>query len=122
VLFVEQSAPTRSLPPQIDGERTKVIITDAFRAYGWNEPAAKACRPKDNPGIDQVDHAGIMRRIKRSQAKRRKQQAFHRGRFIRLDGPSGRARHLNLKEILPTGAERARISGANGPEYPEPTP
>lgn len=50
VLFVEQSAPTRSLPLQIDGERTKVIITDAFRAYGWNEPAAKACRSKDKRG------------------------------------------------------------------------
>lgn len=50
VLFVEQSAPIRLLPPQIDGARTKVITTDALRAYGWNEPKAKACRLKDKPG------------------------------------------------------------------------
>ena len=47
---------------------------------------------------------------------------LERGRFIHLDGPSGRTRHLNLEEILPLGADRARISGINAPEFPEPTP
>jgi bifunctional non-homologous end joining protein LigD len=44
------------------------------------------------------------------------------GRFIHLDGPSGRTRHFNLEEILPAGADHARISGINAPEFPEPTP
>jgi DNA replication protein DnaC len=47
-------------------------------------------------------------------------RVLERGRFIHLDGPSGRTRHLNL-EVLPTNTERARISGISGPEYPEPT-
>src|SRR5262245_30751923 len=48
-------------------------------------------------------------------------RVLERGRLIHLDGPSGRTRHLNLEEILPTSAARARISGISGPEYPEPT-
>src|ERR1700688_527478 len=36
---------------------------------------------------------------------------LERGRFIHLDGPSWRTRHLNLEEALPAAAERARISG-----------
>jgi len=48
-------------------------------------------------------------------------RVLERGRFIHLDGPSGRTRHLNLEEILPAGADRARISGINAPEFPEPT-
>jgi hypothetical protein len=35
------------------------------------------------------------------------------GRFIHLDGPSGRTRHLNLQEVLPGGPDRARISGTH---------
>jgi DNA replication protein DnaC len=46
---------------------------------------------------------------------------LERGRFIHLDGPSGRTRHLNLQEVLPATAERARISGICVPEFPEPT-
>ena len=46
---------------------------------------------------------------------------LERGRFIQLDGPSGRTRHLNLQEVLPATAERARISGIGVPEFPEPT-
>jgi DNA replication protein DnaC len=46
---------------------------------------------------------------------------LERGRFIHLDGPSGRTRHLNLDEILPAKSERLRISGINGSEFPEPT-
>ncbi len=48
-------------------------------------------------------------------------RVLERGRFIHLDGPSGRTRHLNLEEILPAGTDRARISGINVPEFPEPT-
>src|SRR5207244_9339019 len=48
-------------------------------------------------------------------------RVLERGRFIHLDGPSGRTRHLNLEEILPAVAERARISGIRVPEFPEPT-
>jgi hypothetical protein len=47
-------------------------------------------------------------------------RVLERGRFIHLDGPSGRTRHLNLEEILPASADRARISGINAPEFPEP--
>ena len=48
-------------------------------------------------------------------------RVLERGRFIHLDGPSGRTRHLNLQEILPASADRARISGIDVPEFPEPT-
>jgi DNA replication protein DnaC len=48
-------------------------------------------------------------------------RVLERGRFIHLDGPSGRTRHLNLEEVLPVGADRARISGISVPEFPEPT-
>jgi hypothetical protein len=46
---------------------------------------------------------------------------LERGRFIHLDGPSWRTRHLNLEELLPAAPERARISGIRVPEFPEPT-
>jgi DNA replication protein DnaC len=48
-------------------------------------------------------------------------RVLERGRFIHLDGPSGRTRHLKLEEILPTTKESARISGITVPEFPEPT-
>src|SRR5438128_2852049 len=52
-------------------------------------------------------------------------RVLERGRFIRLDGPSGRTRHLKLEEKLeeplPGATERFRISGKNGSEFPEPT-
>lgn len=48
-------------------------------------------------------------------------RVLERGRFIHLDGPSGRTRHLNTEEILPEGAARVRISGISGSEFPEPT-
>jgi len=47
-------------------------------------------------------------------------RVLERRRFIHLDGPSGRTRHLNLEEALPPAAERARISGIRVPEFPEP--
>src|ERR1700687_4074555 len=43
------------------------------------------------------------------------------GRFVHLDGPSGRTRHLDLEEVLPAKSERLRISGINSSEFPEPT-
>ena len=48
-------------------------------------------------------------------------RVLERGRFIHLDGPSGRTRHLNLEEIWPATTERARISGIRVPEFPEPS-
>jgi DNA replication protein DnaC len=48
-------------------------------------------------------------------------RVLERGRFIQLDGPSGRTRHLNLEEVWPSTTERARISGICVPEFPEPT-
>jgi hypothetical protein len=44
-------------------------------------------------------------------------RVLERGRFIHLDGPSGRTRHLNLEEALPAAAERARISGTHMAKY-----
>jgi hypothetical protein len=49
-------------------------------------------------------------------------RVLERGRFIQLDGVSGRTRHLKLDEIWTAAAERARISGKTVPEFPEPTP
>ena len=48
-------------------------------------------------------------------------RVLERGRFIHLDGPSGRTRHLNLEEAFPARSERLRISGINGSKFPEPT-
>ena len=48
-------------------------------------------------------------------------RVLERGRFVPLDGPSGRTRHLNSDEVLPAKPERLRISGINGSEFPEPT-
>ena len=48
-------------------------------------------------------------------------RVLERGRFVHLDGPSGRTRHLNLEEVLPARSERLRISGINGSEFLEPT-
>jgi IstB-like ATP binding protein len=48
-------------------------------------------------------------------------RVLEQGRFIHLDGPSGRTRHLNLEETLPANTKRLRISGISGSEFPEPT-
>jgi DNA replication protein DnaC len=49
-------------------------------------------------------------------------RVLERGRLIRLDGPSMRTRHLELDESIPDQAHsnRARISGTEVPEFPEP--
>jgi DNA replication protein DnaC len=49
-------------------------------------------------------------------------RVLERGRFIQLNGVSGRTRHLKLDEVWPAAADRARISGNRVPEFPEPTP
>src|ERR1700733_2780040 len=48
-------------------------------------------------------------------------RALERGRFVHLDGPSWRTRHLNLEEALPANTKELRISGIGGSEFPEPT-
>jgi len=47
-------------------------------------------------------------------------RVLERGRFVHLDGPSGRTRHLNLEQVLPCKAERLRISGINTRVFPTP--
>src|SRR5207244_1068715 len=49
-------------------------------------------------------------------------RVLERGRFIHLQGPSGRTGHqLDGQEHLPTTADGARISGIDRPKFPEPT-
>ncbi len=46
MIYVEEGHAHGPIPAELDGVRTQVIRTDAFRAYGWNEPAAKPCSAK----------------------------------------------------------------------------
>jgi DNA replication protein DnaC len=46
---------------------------------------------------------------------------LERGRFIQLNGVSGRTRHLKFDEVWPAAVDRARISGKSVPEFSEPT-
>src|SRR6516164_8029098 len=48
-------------------------------------------------------------------------RVLERGRFIQLNGVSGRTRHLKLDEVWSAAADRARISGKSVPQFPEPT-
>jgi DNA replication protein DnaC len=48
-------------------------------------------------------------------------RVLERGRWITLDGQSGRTRHLKLETTVPQDEGGARISGNPVPEYPEPT-
>src|SRR6201998_3786683 len=48
-------------------------------------------------------------------------RVLERGRFIQLDGVSGRTRHLKLQDNWSPQADRARISGISVPDFPEPT-
>lgn len=45
VVVVEQGRAHTAIPAFLDGVRTKVILTDKIRAYGWNEPAGSCARP-----------------------------------------------------------------------------
>ncbi len=47
-------------------------------------------------------------------------RTLERGRFITLDGPSYRTRHLDLDPFADPGVEPARISGKRPPQFPEP--
>jgi hypothetical protein len=49
-------------------------------------------------------------------------RALERGRFITLDGPSIRTRHLALDQADNQVLKPARISGKTPAEFPEPTP
>jgi hypothetical protein len=49
-------------------------------------------------------------------------RVLERGRFIHLEGPSGRTGYrLDGQEHLPATADGARISGIDRPQFPEPT-
>ena len=48
-------------------------------------------------------------------------RVLERGRWITLDGPSGRTKHLKLETTVPQDAGGARVSGKPVPEFPEPT-
>ena len=48
-------------------------------------------------------------------------RVLERGRWITLDGPSGRTKHLKLHPAIPQDGPGARVSGQLVPEFPEPT-
>jgi DNA replication protein DnaC len=48
-------------------------------------------------------------------------RVLERGRWITLDGPSGRTKHLKSETSITPTSTGARISGKPVPEYPEPT-
>jgi DNA replication protein DnaC len=48
-------------------------------------------------------------------------RVLERGRWITLDGPSGRTKHLKLDIDLLQDGRGARVSGKPVPEFPEPT-
>jgi hypothetical protein len=48
-IYVEEGRAHAPIPADIDGVKTVVIITDRFRAYGWNEHAESGqCTKSDN--------------------------------------------------------------------------
>jgi hypothetical protein len=45
VIFVDKNKqPSTPIPAQMDNVRTRIILTEPFRAFGWNEPASDTCR------------------------------------------------------------------------------
>jgi hypothetical protein len=44
VVYVEQGQMHAPIPAELDGVRTLVVRTDAFRAFGWNELQPRPCR------------------------------------------------------------------------------
>ena len=44
VVYLEQGQMHGPIPAELDGVRTLVVRTDAFRAFGWNEPQPRPCR------------------------------------------------------------------------------
>lgn len=43
VIYLEQGRAHGPIPAELDGVPTRVVLTDAFRAFGWNEPAQRSC-------------------------------------------------------------------------------
>jgi len=43
LIYLEEGRSHSPLPADLDGVRTEVIRTDAFRAFGWNEPQQQGC-------------------------------------------------------------------------------
>jgi hypothetical protein len=48
VVYVEQGK-SATIPAEIDGVRTRVIVTDRFRTFGWGKSTKAACSPKPIP-------------------------------------------------------------------------
>ena len=44
VVYLEQGRTHAPIPAELDGVRTLLVETDAFRAFGWNEPQVRPCR------------------------------------------------------------------------------
>src|SRR5215475_2545968 len=44
LVYVEQGRAHGHIPDHLDGVRTEIIRTEAFQAYGWNEPPRQPCR------------------------------------------------------------------------------
>jgi len=43
LIYVEQGRAFGHIPDHLDGVRTEIIRTQAFTAYGWNEPSRQSC-------------------------------------------------------------------------------
>jgi hypothetical protein len=43
IIYLEEGRGHAPLPSDLDGVRTEVVRTDAFRAFDWNEPAQRGC-------------------------------------------------------------------------------
>jgi hypothetical protein len=43
LIYLEEGRAHSPLPAELDGVPTEVVRTDAFRAFGWNEPAPRSC-------------------------------------------------------------------------------
>jgi len=46
VIYLEEGRQHSPLPAELNGVRTEVVRTDAFRAFGWNEPMQRGCSVK----------------------------------------------------------------------------
>jgi len=44
IIYLEEGRPHGPIPAELDGVRTNVVRTDAFRAFGWNERNPHPCR------------------------------------------------------------------------------
>jgi len=46
LIYLEEGRSHSPLPADLNGVRTEVVRTDAFRAFGWNEPQQLGCSVK----------------------------------------------------------------------------